>query len=79
MAKYLMIPSHCIIQFFEVGFHFPFQPELFIDKVDPFLLFLCPFYLCLLELLYCQVVPLSLFVDAILGQPQKQVGTEGES
>ena len=78
MTKYLVILSHCIIQFFEVGFHFPFQPELLINEVNPFLPFLCPFYLHLLELLYHQVMPLSLFFDAILGQPCKQVRTASE-
>ena len=79
MVEYLVILSHGIVQFFKVGICFPFQPELLIDKVDPFLSFLCPFYLHLLELLYCQVIPLSLFFNAILGQPQKQVGTASES
>ena len=45
MAKYLVILSHCVVQFCEFGFCFPFQPELLIDEVDPFLSFLFPFYL----------------------------------
>ena len=77
--EYLMILSHCIVQFFKVCFHFPFQLELLTDEVNPFLSFLYPFYLCLLELLYHQVMPLSLFVDAILGHPLKQVRTASES
>ena len=40
MAEYLMILSHYVIQFFEVGFHFPFQPGLLTDEVNPFLSFL---------------------------------------
>ena len=79
VAKYLMISSHGIIQFCKFGFHFPLQLELLMDKVNPFLSFLCPFYLRLLELLYHQVVPLSLFVNGILGQPRKQVGTASEA
>ena len=67
--------THCIVQFFEVGFCFPFQPELLIDKVHPFLLFLGQFYLCLFELLYCQVLSLSFSSGVILGEPQKLVGT----
>ena len=51
MAKYLKILSHCIIQFCEFGFHFPFQPELLTDEINPTLSFLCPFYLHLLEVL----------------------------
>ena len=69
MAIYLMMLSHCNVQFCEFGFCFPFQYELLIDKLNPFLSFLCQFYLCLLELLYHQVMPLSLFVDVIFGQP----------
>ena len=79
MAKYLVILSQCVVQFFKVGFHCPFQPELLIDEANPFLSFLHPFYLHLLELLYCQVVSLSLFTDLIFGQPRKQVRTAGES
>ena len=78
VAEYLVILSHCVVQFFKVGFHFSFQPELLIDEIDLFLPFLSPFYLHLLELLYHQVMPHSLFVDAIIGQPQKQVRTAGE-
>ena len=78
MAEYLVMLSHCVIQFREFGFHFPFQPELLIDEVDPFLSYLCPFDLLLLVLLYHQVVPLSLFVEAILGQLKKQVGIVSE-
>ena len=74
MVKYLAILSHCIVQLFEVGFCSPFQPEVLTDVV-PFLSFLHPFYLHLLELLYCQVMPPFLFFDAILGQPRKQVRT----
>ena len=65
MTKYLIIFSHGIVQFCEFGFGYFFQPELLTDEVDLLLSFLCPFYLCLLELLYRQVVSLSLFVDAI--------------
>ena len=79
MAEYLVMLSHCIVQFFEVGFHFLFQPELLIDEVNPFLSFLHPFYLCFLELLYRQVMHLSLFVDTILGYPLKQVRITSES
>ena len=79
MAKYIVILSHGVIQFFKVGFHFLFQSELLTDEVDPFLPFLCPFYLCLLKLLCCQVMPLLFFVDAILGELQKQVGIASES
>ena len=67
MPKYLMIFSHCIIQFSELDFAAPFQPELLIDEADSFLCFPRPFYQCLLELLYRQVMPLSLNVDTILG------------
>ena len=78
MAKYLVILSHCIVQFFEVGFHFPSQSELLIDEVNSFLSFLCPFYQCLLELLYSQAMPLSFIVHAILGQPRIQVKIASE-
>ena len=37
MAEYLMILSYGIIQIFEVGFCFPFQPELLIDESRSFL------------------------------------------
>ena len=57
-----------LVQFCEFGFSFFLQPELLIDEVDPFLSFLRPFYLIFLELLYCQVVSLSLLVDAIFGK-----------
>ena len=67
MTKYLMIFSDGIIQFCKFGFCFTFQPELLVDKVDSLLSFMHPFYLNCLELLYCQVVSLSLFVDAIPG------------
>ena len=79
MAKYLMIFSHCIIQFCEFGFCFSLQSELFIDEINWLLSFLCPLDLSFLELLYCQVVSLSLSVNAALGQPQKQIATSGES
>ena len=67
MTKYLMIFSHCIIQFCEFGFRFGFQPKLLVDKVDLLLSFMHPSYLSFLELLYCQVTSLSLFVNAMLG------------
>ena len=60
VAEYLVVLSHCVVQFFEVGFHFSFQPELLIDEVNLFLPLLSPFYLRLLQLLYHQVLPLSL-------------------
>ena len=53
-VEYLVILSHGIVQFHEGGFHFPFQTELLIGEVNPFLLLPSQFYLCLLELLYCQ-------------------------
>ena len=34
MAEYLVILSHGIVQFFEVGFCFLFQPELHNDEVN---------------------------------------------
>ena len=64
MAKYLVIISHDVIQLCEFGFSFLLQPELLTDEVNPFLLFLGPFYLCLLKLLYHQVMTLSLSVNA---------------
>ena len=53
MAEYLVILSNSVVQFFEVGFGFPFQSELLLDEVNPFLPFPGPFYLHLLKLLYC--------------------------
>ena len=64
-----MISSHGIIQFCEIGFHFPLQSKLFIDEINSLLSFLCPFYLRFLELLYCQVMLLLLLINTILGQP----------
>ena len=71
VVKYLVILAHDIILLFEVDFCFPFQSDLLIDEVDPFLPFLDPFYLCLLKPLYCRVVPFSFSSNVILGQPQK--------
>ena len=42
VPKYLMIFSHCIIQFCEFGFRFSLQSELFIDEINSLLSFLCP-------------------------------------
>ena len=74
MSKYLIIFSHCIIQFCEFGFYCSLQPELSVDKVNSLLSFMGPFYLCFLELFYLLVISLPLSIDAILGS-RKQVRT----
>ena len=42
LSKYLMIFSHCVIQFCEFGFHCCFQTELVVDKVHSLLPFMHP-------------------------------------
>ena len=79
MTKYLMIFSHCIIQFCEFGFHLVLQTELFIDEIDSLLPFMGQQDLSFLELLYRQVVSLSLSINAVLGWSRKQIATSGES
>ena len=43
VSKYLMIFSHCIVQFCEFGFHFGFQPDLLINEINIVVSFLNPF------------------------------------
>ena len=66
MSKYLMIFSHCIVQFCEFGFCLALQTELLIDEINSLLPFMCPLDLSFLELLYCQVMSLSLDINAVL-------------
>ena len=79
MTRYLMIFSHCIIQFCEFGFCFVLQSELFTGEINSLLPFMCPLDLSFLKLLYRQVVSLSLDVNAILGQSMEQIATSGKS